>query len=60
MGEILLPALAMVLILEGVLPFVAPDLWRTAFRRMTELPDDQLRIIGLGSMIAGLLLLISK
>ena len=58
MGKYLLTALALVLILEGVLPFLAPGLWRETFRRITEMSDGQVRFIGLTSMIAGALLLL--
>ena len=57
MGEILLTALALMLIIEGVIPFLVPIFWRNTFRRLTEMSDGQLRFIGLSSMIAGLLLL---
>lgn len=50
-------ALALMLVLEGMLPFVAPRLWRDTFRRMTEMSDGQLRFLGLSSMLGGLLLL---
>jgi len=53
----LLAALALMLVLEGILPFLAPSLWRETFRKMTEMPDGQLRFIGLTSMLGGLLLL---
>ena len=49
-----LMALALMLILEGVLPFVAPRLWREGFRRLTELTDGQLRFIGMVSLGIGL------
>ena len=58
MANTLLTALALMLAIEGILPFVAPALWREAFRRVTELSDGQLRFIGLGSMLAGVLLLV--
>ena len=58
MGKSLLMALALMLIIEGVLPFLAPGLWRETFRRLTEMSDGQVRFIGLTSMIAGLLLLL--
>jgi uncharacterized protein YjeT (DUF2065 family) len=45
------------LVLEGLLPFLAPALWRETFRKMTEMPDGQLRFVGLTSMLGGLLLL---
>ena len=57
MGKILLTALALMLIIEGLLPFLVPAFWREAFRRLTEMSDGQLRFIGLTSMLAGLLLL---
>ena len=53
----LLTALALMLIIEGLLPFLAPGFWRDTFRRLTEISDGQLRFIGLSSMLAGLLLL---
>ena len=58
MGKYLLTALALMLIIEGVLPFLAPGLWRETFRRLTEMSDGQVRFIGLTSMLAGLLLLL--
>ena len=57
MGENLLIALALLLVLEGLLPFLIPAVWRETFRKLTELTDGQLRFIGLTSMLAGLLLL---
>ena len=58
MGTTFLMALALMLILEGVLPFLAPNLWRETFRRITQMTDGQIRFIGLSSMLAGLLLLL--
>jgi uncharacterized protein YjeT (DUF2065 family) len=46
-------ALALLLILEGVLPFCAPSLWRDTFRKVTELSDGQLRFVGLIAITAG-------
>ena len=57
MGNTLLAAFALMLVIEGVLPFLVPTLWRDTFRRLTELSDGQIRFIGLTSMLAGLLLL---
>ena len=51
-------ALALMLILEGVLPFLAPNLWRDTFRRITQMSDGQIRFVGLSSMLVGLLLLL--
>ena len=57
MSNTLLIALALMLIIEGLLPFLVPDFWRETFRRITEMSDGQVRFIGLSSMLAGLLLL---
>ncbi|MBI2509453.1 MAG: DUF2065 domain-containing protein [Betaproteobacteria bacterium] len=57
MGNILLMAFALMLIIEGILPFLLPALWRDTFRRLTEMSDGQIRFIGLTSMLAGVLLL---
>ncbi len=57
MGKSLLTALALMLIIEGLLPFLAPGFWRETFRRITAMSDGQLRFVGLTSMLAGLLLL---
>jgi hypothetical protein len=58
MGTTLIMALALMLILEGVLPFLAPNLWRDTFRRITQMSDGQIRFVGLSSMIVGLLILL--
>ena len=57
MSNTLLAAFALMLVIEGVLPFLVPTLWRETFRRLTEMTDGQIRFIGLTSMLAGLLLL---
>jgi uncharacterized protein YjeT (DUF2065 family) len=57
MGTTFLLALALMLILEGVLPFLAPNLWRDTFRRITQMSDGQIRFVGLSSMLVGLLIL---
>ena len=57
MGDLVLPALALMLVFEGILPFVAPRAWREVFRRVIEMNDGQLRFAGLGSMLVGLALL---
>ncbi len=57
MLNILLLAFALMLVIEGLLPFLAPRVWREAFRRVTELSDGQIRFIGLSSMLVGVVLL---
>lgn len=58
MGDLLMAAFALVLVLEGLLPFLSPKLWRSFFERATRLSDGQVRFLGLTSMLAGLLLLL--
>lgn len=58
MWETFLNAVALMLVLEGMLPFLSPQTWREAFKKMTEINDNQIRFIGLTSMLAGLALLL--
>jgi uncharacterized protein YjeT (DUF2065 family) len=53
----LLLAFALMLVIEGLLPFISPRIWRETFRRATELADGQLRFVGLTSIMIGLALL---
>ncbi len=57
MGKAVLAAIALMLVLEGALPFLAPKIWREIFRKVLEMSDGQIRFFGLSSMIAGLVLL---
>jgi uncharacterized protein YjeT (DUF2065 family) len=50
-------ALALVLVIEGMWPFLAPARWRALLLRVASLEDKQLRTIGFASMAAGLVLL---
>ena len=54
MPDSLWAAFALVLVVEGFLPFVAPRLWRESFTRLVALTDGQLRFVGLASMLIGL------
>jgi len=47
-------AFALVLVVEGLLPFIAPQVWRESFRKLVTLTDGQLRFIGLVSIAIGL------
>jgi len=58
MSTSLLVAFALMLVLEGILPFLAPVVWRETFRRLTQLTDGQIRFLGLASMLLGLILLL--
>lgn len=55
MADNLLVAVALMLVIEGMLPFAAPKVWRETFKRVTEMSDGQIRFVGLASMSAGLL-----
>ena len=55
--ETVLTAVALMLVIEGALPFAAPRLWREAFRRLTDMRDGQIRFAGLASMSVGVLIL---
>jgi uncharacterized protein len=57
MGDLLLGALALMLVFEGLLPFLSPTMWREVFARALQMSDGQIRFIGLASMLAGLVLL---
>ncbi len=57
--ESLWPAFALLLIVEGILPFAAPNIWRETFRKLIDLSDGQLRFVGLISMALGVISLIA-
>ncbi|MCR8923125.1 DUF2065 family protein [Dasania sp. GY-MA-18] len=50
-------ALSLVLVIEGILPFLSPRSWRDMIMQVAQLSERQLRIMGLASMLAGLFLL---
>jgi uncharacterized protein YjeT (DUF2065 family) len=58
MIELLVAAFALMLVIEGILPFTAPRIWRETFRKVTEMSDGQIRFAGLTSMIVGLIVLL--
>jgi uncharacterized protein len=51
-------ALGLMLVLEGLLPFAMPAAWRSAFRKITEMSDGQIRFIALVAIIGGLALVL--
>ncbi|APZ43542.1 DUF2065 domain-containing protein [Acidihalobacter ferrooxydans] len=53
----LLTALGLLFVLEGILPFLTPHGMRRAMLQTAQLPDKVLRIIGLVSMLLGLVML---
>ena len=52
-----LVALALVLILEGLLPLISPTKWREMFTQLLQLEDGQIRFFGLSIVLLGLFLL---
>lgn len=57
MSDGLWTALALLLVLEGVLPFVAPATWRRVFSQMLQMQDGQIRFCGLVCLVVGGVLL---
>jgi uncharacterized protein YjeT (DUF2065 family) len=53
----LFAAIALVLVLEGIIPFMSPDALRKTYQRLMEMNDQTIRMSGLLSMIAGVILL---
>jgi uncharacterized protein YjeT (DUF2065 family) len=50
-------ALALVLIIEGILPFLSPNSFKETMLRITQMPEKNLRTMGFAAMLAGVLLL---
>ena len=57
MSDWVLGALALMLVFEGLLPFLSPTMWRQVFERAIRMSDGQIRFLGLASMLLGLLIL---
>jgi uncharacterized protein YjeT (DUF2065 family) len=53
-GNTFWTALALVLVVEGLLPFLSPGGWRRMFSQMLQLNDGQIRFFGLCSIVLGL------
>lgn len=58
MSDALLTALALVLVIEGLMPLISPRQWRRVFEEVLKLQDGQIRFIGLLSIVVGLLALL--
>ena len=56
--DLALGALALMLVAEGIMPFLSPAAWRQVFERALSLSDGQIRFLGLVGVLAGLLLLV--
>lgn len=57
MWQDLLAALSLVLVIEGMLPFIRPEIWRKTMGRIADQPNHALRLMGLASMLMGVALL---
>ena len=58
MGESILLAFGLVLVIEGLMPLVAPAQWRSTVTRIAQFRDGQLRFVGMAAVLAGLLLIV--
>ena len=58
MSDSWLTAFALVLVIEGLLPFAVPSVWRDTFKKLIEMNDGQIRFIGLISVVSGLAFLL--
>ena len=52
--DIALSACALMLVAEGLLPFLSPAAWRRVFEKAMQMSDGQIRFLGLTSMLSGL------
>ncbi|MDR3491615.1 MAG: DUF2065 domain-containing protein [Gammaproteobacteria bacterium] len=57
MSQLFFVGIALMLIFEGILPFLSPRFWRRMMQQMIIQPDKNLRVFGLVSMLFGLALL---
>ena len=57
MWDDILAAIALILVIEGIMPFLSPATMRRTLQQLTQLPDRVLRTVGLASMITGVILL---
>jgi uncharacterized protein YjeT (DUF2065 family) len=57
-GVLLTSAIALVLIFEGLLPFLNPGAWRRVFERALQMSDAQIRLLGLSSLGVGIVVLL--
>lgn len=55
--QVLPVAIALVLIIEGMLPFISPHRWRNMLAMVEQMEDRVIRNVGLGSMLLGVVLL---
>jgi len=58
MWKDLLTAVALMLVIEGLLPFINPAAWRRMFEQALRMNDGQVRFLAMSSMVVGIVLLI--
>lgn len=58
MWKDLLTAVALMLVIEGLLPFISPAAWRRMFEQALRMNDGQVRFLAMSSMVVGIVLLI--
>ena len=51
----LFSALALVMVIEGIIPFVSPKGYKSTMQQMITMPDSSLRYIGFGLMLVGII-----
>jgi len=56
--DLFVSAIALVFVVEGLLPFLNPGAWRRVFERALQLSDAQIRLLGLSSLAVGVVLLL--
>ena len=57
--DVALSAVALMLVVEGLMPFVSPLSWRRVFERALQMSDGQIRFLGLLSVLGGLAMLLA-
>lgn len=57
MWQTLLSALAFVFVLEGILPFLSPTIWRRSLEMLLEQKDGSVRLMGFLSMLVGVIIM---
>ena len=55
--DLLIGAFALLLVMEGLLPFLSPTSWRAVLERIMQMNDGQIRVLGMSSMLAGVAML---
>ena len=57
-GALLVAAIGVAMVLEGLLPLIAPQRWRQVMSQLMQLKDGQLRFFGLFAVVLGLFALV--